>query len=122
MKSLFENSNLPVVLAHQIEAHTAEFKLEFIPELIAFNGHFPHHPIYPGVGQIAFVQKFAKDVWADLDWCSALEQIKFQDLIQPHAIVLLKLERKASKVSFQLLKVNQSLASGRLVFETVVKN
>lgn len=122
MKSLFENSNLPVVLAHHIEANTAEFKLEFIPELIAFNGHFPHHPIYPGVGQIAFVQKFAKDVWADLDWCSALEQIKFQDLIQPHAIVLLKLERKASKVSFQLLKINQSLASGRLVFETVVKN
>ncbi|MFP9125996.1 ApeI family dehydratase, partial [Enterococcus faecalis] len=86
----------------------------------AFNGHFPDHPIYPGVGQIAFIQKFAKEIWADLDWCTALEQIKFQELIQPHAVVLLKLERKADKISFQLQQAEQSLASGRLVFATTV--
>jgi len=121
MKSLFENLNLPVVLASHIDANSAEFKLEFIPELAAFNGHFPDHPIYPGVGQIAFIQKFAKEIWADLDWCTALEQIKFQELIQPHAVVLLKLERKADKISFQLQQAEQSLASGRLVFATTVK-
>jgi hypothetical protein len=35
-------------------------------------------------------------------------------------VVLLKLERKADKISFQLQQAEQSLASGRLVFATTV--
>ncbi len=119
MKSLFENLKMPVVLTQNLQAGKAEFKLEFIPELEAFKGHFPSQPIYPGVGQIAFIQKFAKEIWADLDWCSGLEQIKFQELIQPFAVVKLTLERKAQKVIFQINNDEQILASGRLVFEIV---
>lgn len=120
MASLFKDLNYPVVLERLIEENTVNIQLEFIPELKAFRGHFPDHPIYPGVGQIAFIEKFIKEIWSDLAWCSGLEQIKFQELIKPHSIVLLKLERKEHKVSFQLFESEEKSASGRLVFETLV--
>lgn len=118
LASLFQSMHLPVVLAQYQTADSAEFKLEFPIELAPFKGHFPDFPIYPGVGQIGFIQSFAKMIWADLQWCDGLEQIKFQDLIRPDAVLQLKLNRKLHKVSFQLLCDTQCLASGRLSFVT----
>lgn len=116
MQALFQDMDRPVVLAQHQDGESAEFKLEFPPELQAFKGHFPDRPIYPGVGQIGFIQAFAKQCWPDLCWCDALEQIKFQHLIQPYAVIKLKLNRKLHKVSFQLDDATQTLASGRLSF------
>lgn len=134
LQSLFQTMNLPVILSQHQQAESAQFKLEFPPELAAFKGHFPDFPIYPGVGQIGFIQHFAKTIWPDLDWCNGLEQIKFQELIQPYRVLQLKLIRRADKVSFQLLSldaseqsaseatptsaasVQQTIASGRLCF------
>ena len=116
LASLFHPMDLPVILAQYQTADSAEFKLEFPIELTPFKGHFPDLPIYPGVGQIGFIQSFAKMIWPELQWCDGLEQIKFQDLIRPDAVLQLKLSRKGHKVSFQLLSDTQSLASGRLSF------
>ena len=120
LASLFQPLHLPVVLAQHQSADAAEFKLEFPIELAAFKGHFPDLPIYPGVGQIGFIQYFAKMIWPELLWCDGLAQIKFQDLIRPGVVLQLKLSRKLNKVSFQLLSDTQSLASGRLSFVTSV--
>lgn len=120
LASLFQPLHLPVVLAQHQSADAAEFKLEFPIELAPFKGHFPDLPIYPGVGQIGFIQYFAKMIWPELLWCDGLAQIKFQDLIRPGVVLQLKLSRKLNKVSFQLLSDTQSLASGRLSFVTSV--
>ncbi|OTG84743.1 AMP-binding protein [Acinetobacter sp. ANC 4648] len=116
MKSLFQSMLLPVVLEQQQHAEEVLFKLEFPAELICFKGHFPNHPIYPGVGQIGFIQHFSKQMWADLDWCNGYEQLKFQDLIQPYTVLQLKLQRKLDKVFFEMSMSEKILASGRLLF------
>ena len=116
LKSLFQSMTLPVVLTQQCHDMQISYALEFIPELECFKGHFPNFPIYPGVGQIGFIQHFAKLNWADLLWCNGFEQLKFQGLIQPYQTVELVLSRKAHKVSFELKNHDKILASGRLLF------
>lgn len=116
MQSLFQPLLTPVVLNQSYTAESAQYLLEFPPELECFKGHFPNYPIYPGVGQIGFIQQFAKQAWADLAWCNGYEQLKFQDLIKPFAVVTLLLERRQHKVYFQMRSEQQLLASGRLLF------
>jgi acyl-coenzyme A synthetase/AMP-(fatty) acid ligase len=118
MKSLFQPMLLPIVLEQQNDADSASYRLEFSPELECFKGHFPDYPIFPGVGQIGFIQHFARQTWADLEWCNGFEQLKFQDLIKPFMVLQLKLTRKLHKVSFELTHADQTLASGRLLFKT----
>ncbi|OAL75775.1 acyl-CoA synthetase [Acinetobacter sp. SFB] len=118
MKSLFQPMLLPIVLEQQNEPDQALYRLEFSPELECFKGHFPDYPIFPGVGQIGFIQHFARQAWAELEWCNGFEQLKFQDLIQPYRVLQLKLSRKLHKVSFVLTHAEQPLASGRLLFKT----
>lgn len=116
LKSLFQPMTLPVVLTQQSQDTQISYALEFLPELECFKGHFPNFPIYPGVGQIGFIQHFAKQNWADLLWCNGFEQLKFQGLIQPYQAVELLLSRKVHKVSFELKNHDKILASGRLLF------
>ena len=116
MKSLFQPMLLPIVLEQQHESEQVSYRLEFSPELECFKGHFPGKPIFPGVGQIGFIQHFARQSWAELEWCNGFEQLKFQDLIQPYMVLQLKLTRKLHKVSFELCHAEQTLASGRLLF------
>ena len=118
MKSLFQPMLLPIVLEQQNDADSASYRLEFSPELECFKGHFPDYPIFPGVGQIGFIQHFSRQTWADLEWCNGFEQLKFQDLIKPFMVLQLKLTRKLHKVSFELAHADQTLASGRLLFKT----
>lgn len=116
LQTLFKSMLQPVVLSQSQSSDDYILSLEFPPELACFKGHFPTQPIYPGVGQIGFLQHFAKSIWSDLNWCQGYEQLKFQNLIRPYAIVQLKLSRKEHKVSFELRDSEQILASGRLLF------
>lgn len=113
---LFQNAQYPVVLSKQQQEQQAIYQLEFPPELMCFKGHFPEYPIYPGVGQIAFLQHFAREIWAELEWCQGYEQLKFQDLIRPYQVLQLTLSRKLNKVSFELKDADKNIASGRLLF------
>ncbi|WP_445405483.1 AMP-binding protein [Acinetobacter pittii] len=116
LQTLFKPMLQPVVLSQSQSSDDYILSLEFPPELACFKGHFPTQPIYPGVGQIGFLQHFAKSIWSDLNWCQGYEQLKFQNLIRPYAIVQLKLSRKEHKVGFELRDSEQILASGRLLF------
>ncbi|MEG1398305.1 MAG: AMP-binding protein [Acinetobacter sp.] len=116
LKALFAVMLAPVILSQWQEHDSEYFRLEFPPELECFKGHFPTQPIYPGVGQISFIQQFAKNIWADLAWCQGFEQLKFQNLIRPYTVVQLKLSRKQHKISFEMTADQQVLASGRLLF------
>ena len=116
LKALFSVMLAPVILSQWQEQDSEYFRLEFSPELECFKGHFPTQPIYPGVGQIGFVQQCAKNIWADLVWCQGFEQLKFQNLIRPYTVVQLKLSRKQHKISFEMTADQQVLASGRLLF------
>lgn len=116
LNSLFQTMHLPVVLQQQRQGDQVSYLLEFGPELECFKGHFADFPVYPGVGQIGFIQHFAKEHWADLHWCHGFEQLKFQNLIQPYQCLELVITRQAHKISFELKHHHQSCASGRLLF------
>lgn len=116
IQSLFQPILLPVVLEQQMGLEQGKYILEFPPELACFKGHFPNYPIYPGVGQIGFIQHFIKQIWSDLAWCNGYEQLKFQDLIHPYSVLELSLKRKQHKISFELKNELKVLASGRLLF------
>ncbi|MHA3055847.1 acyl-CoA synthetase [Acinetobacter sp. ANC 4633] len=113
---LFQEASQPVILSRQQQDEQHILQLEFSPELACFKGHFPNFPIYPGVGQIAFLQHIARELWADLRWCQGFEQLKFQDLIRPYQVLQLRLSRKQHKVSFELKLADKNIASGRLLF------
>ena len=113
MKSLFQPMLLPIVLEQHHESEQVSYRLEFSPELECFKGHFPGKPIFPGVGQIGFIQHFARQSWAELEWCNGFEQLKFQDLIQPYMVLQLKLTRKLpcriTNKPFKLLSVKSMM-------------
>ncbi|MFT4020478.1 MAG: AMP-binding protein [Acinetobacter sp.] len=113
---LFADMIFPVVLQQQVSNKQLQLLLEFPAELQCFKGHFPEHPIFAGVGQIGFVQHFARQYWADLKACSGYEQLKFQDLIRPYSVLQLQLKRAEHKVHFELRHAEKMIASGRLLF------
>ena len=67
------------------------------PDLLWFQGHFPHAPILPGVVQIHWAVEFAR-TYLGLDLCSASEfQIKFKAIIRPDDALVLNLDHEMPK-------------------------
>lgn len=116
LKRLFEPMQQPVILQRLSCDEAWRYRLEFVPELECFKGHFPNQPVYPGVALIGCAEAFAREVWPDLVWCNGYEQVKFQQAILPYSIVELTLIRKANKISYTFAQAQTSMATGRLSF------
>ena len=70
---------LPAVLERS--GHT--FTLAMDPDLTAFQGHFPGHPVLPGVVQVDWAVRFGSEAFGPLGRFRAIEHLKFQDPIRP---------------------------------------
>lgn len=116
VKNLFLQQQYPHSLSQRQEGETAYYRLQFSPELLCFKGHFDEFAIYPAVGQIAFINHFAKMVWTTLSYPCAFEQMKFQSPIRPYDVIDLTLRYQGSKVMFELTRENQTVATGRIVY------
>jgi 3-hydroxymyristoyl/3-hydroxydecanoyl-(acyl carrier protein) dehydratase len=81
---------LPTVLDRASGAEEA-FTLVMDPDLTAFQGHFPGNPILPGVVQVDWAIRFGALAFGDLGRFRGVDQLKFQDLIQPGEVLELKL-------------------------------
>ena len=109
---------LPVVLNRKVMDNSASMQLEIRPDLKWFAGHFPGHPILPGVVQIAWAVHFSWQNFAyGPDVCS-LEQIKFKRPIGPgrHITLLLVRHSADNAVNFEYCDEQTSFASGMLKF------
>jgi acyl-CoA synthetase (AMP-forming)/AMP-acid ligase II len=114
---LFLPQLYPWVLAQQQSSTESSYRIEFLPELEAFQGHFQNFAVYPGVAQIGFLLHFARLQWPELGDCQGYEQIKFQQLIRPYMVLDLRLQRQEHKLHFTLLAEQGAVvASGRFVF------
>ncbi len=117
IRALFMSQQLPLArLLSQQEQKNVHLELEFMPEQIYFQGHFPDFPIYPGVAQIAMVDAFAQQYFAVSGRCISMEQIKFMRLIRPYDVLQLVLEYSDNKVVFRLFSDSSNVASGRLIY------
>jgi acyl-coenzyme A synthetase/AMP-(fatty) acid ligase len=107
---------LPIARVIAQQAQRVHLELEFMPEQVYFQGHFPDFPIYPGVAQIAMVDAFAQQYLGVSGGCGQMEQIKFMRLIRPHDVLQLEIEQQNNRVTFKLYGAESNVASGRLVY------
>jgi 3-hydroxymyristoyl/3-hydroxydecanoyl-(acyl carrier protein) dehydratase len=85
-----------------------------------FDGHFPGHPVLPGVVQLQLlVAARARSEWPALGPVRRLLRLKFKQVITPGARITLALvnERPARTVHFELSAAGGSCASGSVVFD-----
>lgn len=69
-----------------------------------FRGHFPGHPVLPGVVQLeAIVFELSVKAWQDLGSLQALRRLKFRRIIEPNSVLRVTLEREEpSRVRFAI--------------------
>ncbi|MBU6469516.1 MAG: beta-hydroxyacyl-ACP dehydratase [Gammaproteobacteria bacterium] len=111
-------NGLPTVLARRTEAGGTELELRVEEDNSWFEGHFPGHPILPGVAQIAWAVYYAAELYAGTPTQPGLEQVKFKRPILPGAQLMLRLTRAAdgARLRYEYRDAEQSYASGVLDF------
>lgn len=98
----------------------AQLRLE--PDHPVFQGHFPGHPVLPGVAQIHWAARTAQRHLSCGGSFSRLEALKFLRLIVPPADISLELDWAADTglLSFRYTSARDRrlCSSGRLRFDT----
>jgi 3-hydroxymyristoyl/3-hydroxydecanoyl-(acyl carrier protein) dehydratase len=90
--------------------------------LTYFSGHFPGRPILPGVVQIDWVIRHARDYLPLAGSFTALEYIKFQSLVLPDSQLelVLKLSSDKTQLAFIFATSQRKCSSGRIIFGGVI--
>ncbi|MEJ6005054.1 AMP-binding protein [Paucibacter sp. AS339] len=101
-------------------ASATEAELSLIAEagLPQFDGHFPGHPVLPGVAQVDWAIRFGRELFALPPRFCALEGLKFQQVITPGLALTLTLSFKPEQgqLSFKYSSSRGVHASGRVLF------
>jgi len=104
-----------------LEATPTQASLRIVADaaLPQFDGHFPKHPVLPGVAQLEWAILLGRELFPTLPPVFlALEGLKFQQVITPGMAVTLSLEFKpeAGRLAFKYSSARGPHASGRVLF------
>ncbi len=90
----------------------------YIPDQLHwFRGHFPGHPVLPGVVQIHWVIGYGAQYLHLPTGIKKLEAVKFKQLILPNTALTLQLAHKVNgKLTFSYQHNAQEMSSGRVVY------
>jgi 3-hydroxymyristoyl/3-hydroxydecanoyl-(acyl carrier protein) dehydratase len=115
-------SQQPEVLAREINAHRGEWQLHIPADLEYFAGHFEQLPILPGVVQIDWAIRFAREAFAIQNSFAALDALKFQSLVQPLTRLTLNMEWDIATARLAFSYHDSAIptrrfSSGRVLFE-----
>ncbi|MDR2874721.1 MAG: AMP-binding protein [Methylobacillus sp.] len=90
------------------------------PTLLYFQGHFPGQPILPGVVQLDWAIRLAKQYFS-IQCDSNIQRLKFQHIITPGMRVRLELvnEAEKSRVAFRYFSETAQHAEGQIVCENI---
>jgi acyl-coenzyme A synthetase/AMP-(fatty) acid ligase len=116
---LFEHdaAKLPVVRGLAMrDVDEAMLTLYVPPYLTYFDGHFPGGPVLPGVVQLLWVDRFARQLFDAAGSWQRLEAIKFTRLLLPDTVVTLTLRARdgADVIQFSYAIDGVVSGSGRL--------
>ncbi|HEX7339142.1 MAG TPA: hypothetical protein VF271_04320 [Rhodanobacteraceae bacterium] len=92
---------LPDICARRAGPDWLEVDLRVDADGAWFDGHFPGHPIVPGVVQIGWAAHFARDLLGGSEPPAQLERVKFRQPVGPDAELTLSLHRVNAKVRWQ---------------------
>lgn len=110
-------SLLPEILAERREGAKLELDLSVPRGLACFEGHFPGHPVLPGVVQVDWSARYACERLGVRGEFRAAENLKFHAVVTPGMRLTLSLELKATgRLGFRLASRSRTHASGTLVF------
>jgi 3-hydroxymyristoyl/3-hydroxydecanoyl-(acyl carrier protein) dehydratase len=108
---------LPEILAERRDGAKLDLDLRVPPALACFDGHFPGHPVLPGVVQLDWSARYARErLGLRGEFCAA-ENLKFHALVTPGMRLTLSLELKETgRLGFRLISGSHTHSSGTLVF------
>ncbi len=100
------------------EPGQARATLVLTPDLQVFDGHFPGHPILPGVAQVDWAIAFARERFALPARFLRLDALKFSQPAVPGMVLTLTLAWNAATASLQFEYASDAgrHSSGRVVF------
>ncbi|KQY90629.1 AMP-binding protein [Pelomonas sp. Root1444] len=100
------------------EPLSATLRIDIEARYPGFDGHFENQPVLPGVVQLDWAERFARELFALQPAFAGLEQLKFQQVIRPGSTVELTLTVNAdgSELRFALASERGPHASGKLRF------
>jgi 3-hydroxymyristoyl/3-hydroxydecanoyl-(acyl carrier protein) dehydratase len=108
---------LPEILGEHRQDDRVELDLRVPPDLAYFEGHFPGLPILPGVVQIDWSVRFARDRLGLRGNFAAAENLKFLSIVRPDARLTLTLQAETDvRLAFNYFSQNKKYSSGTLVF------
>ena len=85
-----------------------------------FRGHFPDHPVLPGVAQLeAIVLELTLRSWPDIGSLQRIRRLKFRRIVSPNSdLQLTLLRQKDTQVKFtlKLAKEQEDCCTGTLCF------
>lgn len=116
INALFDvNLSLPLVLDYNRTTEEAIYDIVFSKCCNFFDGHFKDFPILPGVVQLYFAHRFAKESFGDNILESPAKKVKFSHIIRPDEKIKLSLKLSGRNIVFNYQKDNIICSSG--IFE-----
>ena len=109
---------LPTVLHADQAGQDVTLTLLIQEDLPFFDGHFPAHPVLPGIVQLHWAEELARIHGLIKGDFQRVEKLKFQRIIGKGFQVSLLLKKTANNtVTFQYDSEHGRHSSGKLVFE-----
>jgi 3-hydroxymyristoyl/3-hydroxydecanoyl-(acyl carrier protein) dehydratase len=86
------------------ELNEAQIRIEFTPDMVWFEGHFPDQPVLAGIAQVHMATLWAEKLWGWKPAGAALSRVKFRRILRPGDMPVLRLQRVGQrlKYSYQL--------------------
>lgn len=104
----------PVVLSRNGDGERVEIVLRAPEDLIHFRGHFPGAPILPGVVQLDWAVRFAREAFGLRGEPRRIGPLKFHRVIRPGAVLTLDMRHHDRRVDWEIRSTAGLHASGRL--------
>ncbi|MGF1759094.1 3-hydroxyacyl-ACP dehydratase [Photobacterium sagamiensis] len=110
----------PTIIAQHIADDRAVLTLKVDADILDFQGHFPSHPLLPGVTQIDWALFYGQTLLNAHPNFAGMEVIKFQNPILPDSIVELSLNwsEEKQKLQFTYSSEKGPHSSGRIKLDT----
>jgi len=110
---------MPHVQQIRIDDTSATLQLTVVPSLDYFPGHFPNHPILPGVVQVDWVVRLARQyLGVRCTGFSALRALKFSAPILPGRRLSLQIDWSPERqcLDFAYCDGKRPMSSGQIFF------